>query len=90
MRIEWAPLNVPLKRRLETFVAGVFLAWILFGELFCLFSLIGILVSVSSLIWFSFEILYFYVFFFSFQKLTVLWTFNHKDISDNLFCVYVL
>lgn len=37
-KIEWAPLNVPCHRRLETLAAGSWIILILFGELITLIA----------------------------------------------------
>lgn len=37
-KIDWAPLNVPLHRRIETLVAGTWIILILFGELITLIA----------------------------------------------------
>lgn len=42
MKIEWAPLNVPLHRRIETLVAGSWIILILFGELITLIAFLAL------------------------------------------------
>lgn len=43
--IEWAPLNVPLHRRLETLTAAIWIFWLLFGEFICVFIFCALVVS---------------------------------------------
>lgn len=43
MTIEWAPLNVPLHRRIETLVAGSWMILIVFGELIVLLAFLATL-----------------------------------------------
>lgn len=43
MKIEWAPLNVPFHRRMETLAAAAWMILILFGELIALFSYLALL-----------------------------------------------
>lgn len=42
MKIEWAPLNVPLHRRIQTLVAGSWMILILFGELITLIAFLAL------------------------------------------------
>lgn len=44
MKIEWAPINVPLHRRIETLVAGSWMILILFGELITLIAFLALFV----------------------------------------------
>lgn len=48
MKIEWAPLSVPLHRRLETLSAGSWIFIMLFGEIICLFIYLWCLVSARQ------------------------------------------
>lgn len=50
MQIRWDPIDLPLKRRIEIFVAGAFLHYSLLGELFFLISLTLLLVSISCVL----------------------------------------
>ncbi|CAD7077174.1 unnamed protein product [Hermetia illucens] len=43
--IEWAPLNVPLHRRLETLTAAIWIFWLLFGEFICVFIFCALVVK---------------------------------------------
>lgn len=43
MTIEWAPLNVPFHRRIETLVAGSWMVLIVFGELIVLLAFLATL-----------------------------------------------
>ncbi|XP_055690247.1 2-acylglycerol O-acyltransferase 1-like [Lutzomyia longipalpis] len=44
MKIEWAPLNVPFHRRMETLAAAAWMILILFGELIALFFYLFLLI----------------------------------------------
>lgn len=49
-KIEWAPLDVPLHRRIETLVAGSWMIMILFGELITLIAFLALL-AFGNMYW---------------------------------------
>ena len=44
MNIKWAPLNVPMQRRLQTLAAAFWMLIVIFGELFSLIIIFQLLV----------------------------------------------